>query len=39
VRVLELEDAEAKYPEGFFALELHADGVDGILWKDLLVAE
>jgi len=39
VRVLALEDAEAKYPKGFFALQLHANGVDGILWKDLLVAE
>lgn len=39
VRTLDHIDAEPRLNEGFFALQLHTGGVDGIAWKDILVAE
>ncbi|MBI5094490.1 MAG: DUF1080 domain-containing protein [Candidatus Hydrogenedentes bacterium] len=37
IRVLDLVDAGQQLTEGSFALQLHAGGVAGILWKDLRV--
>ena len=39
VRALHFEDPEPQLFEGSFALQLHAGGVDGIAWKDLMVLE
>ncbi|NLV41983.1 MAG: DUF1080 domain-containing protein [Candidatus Hydrogenedentes bacterium] len=39
MRVLDLTDQGQQLFEGSFALQLHSGGVDGILWKDLYVAE
>lgn len=39
VNVLDLTDTAPNLVEGAFALQLHTGGVDGIMWKDLFVAE
>ena len=39
VRTLDFDDPEPLLTEGFFALQLHTGGVDGISWKDLYVKE
>ena len=37
MRTLDLVDEKQLLTEGFFALQLHAGGAEGILWKDLYV--
>lgn len=39
IRVLDLVDKGQLLTEGFFALQLHTGGVEGIAWKDLYVEE
>ena len=39
VNVLDWTDAAPNLVEGAFALQLHTGGVDGIMWKDIFVAE
>lgn len=37
IQVVDFTDATPNYSEGAFALQLHAGGAEGILWKDLFV--
>lgn len=39
VKVTDMTDATPNYTEGAFALQLHAGGVSGIMWKDLYVID
>lgn len=39
IRVVEFEDPAPNLLEGFFALQLHTGGVEGIMWKDIYVLE
>lgn len=39
VRTLDFDDSESKLLKGFFALQFHTGGVDGIAWKNLYVKE